>query len=85
MPGRSGKDLFEKLVQVSPTLKVLYMSGYIDTAMVRHGVLSRDAAFIQKPFTPDMLVQKVREVLDAGGDGYRKDRSRQPQAQNPMT
>ena len=47
-----------------PGLKVLYMSGYTDNAIVRHGVLEADTAFLQKPFTPLSLAQKVRDVLD---------------------
>jgi DNA-binding NtrC family response regulator len=46
-------------------MKVLYISGYSDEAIARHGVLDPGTAFLQKPFTPDRLASKVREVLDA--------------------
>ena len=46
-----------------PSLKVIYMSGYTDDAIVRHGVLTESAEFLQKPFTSDNLLRKVRAVL----------------------
>jgi two-component SAPR family response regulator len=49
-----------------PEMRVCYMSGYTDDAVVRHGVLNAGIAFLQKPFTPAGLTRRVREVLDAG-------------------
>jgi CheY-like chemotaxis protein len=64
MPGIGGRDLAEKLAASQPGLKVLYMSGYTDDAVVHHGVLSQEMDFLQKPFTQEALARKVREVLD---------------------
>lgn len=65
MPGMSGRELAEHLAGAHRETKILYMSGYTDDAIVHHGVLASDVAFLQKPFTPDAVVRKVREVLDA--------------------
>jgi CheY-like chemotaxis protein len=64
MPEMSGPDLKKRLEQVKPEMKVLYMSGYTDGAIVQQGVLRDNASFIQKPFAPDALARKVRKVLD---------------------
>jgi CheY-like chemotaxis protein len=64
MPDINGKELFIKLVQEYPALKVLYMSGYTNNVIVHHGVLDDGVQFIQKPFTTQALSIKVREVLD---------------------
>lgn len=64
LPGTGGRNLAENLTGTRPEIKVLYMSGYTDDAVIRHGVLHADTAFLQKPFTPSALANKVREVLD---------------------
>jgi two-component system cell cycle sensor histidine kinase/response regulator CckA len=64
MPGMSGPQLAQQLGQSRPETTVIYMSGYTDEAVIRHGVLDEGVHFIQKPFPPDDLARKVREVLD---------------------
>jgi CheY-like chemotaxis protein len=64
MPGASGPELTRTLLQQRPALKVIYMSGYTEDAIVQHGVLNQGIAFLHKPFTPEALGRKIREVLD---------------------
>jgi two-component system cell cycle sensor histidine kinase/response regulator CckA len=64
MPEMNGRDLARQLQSKWPKLKVLYISGYTDDAVVRHGVLEAGVSFLQKPFAPEALAQKVGQVLD---------------------
>ncbi len=63
MPDMGGRALAEAFGERSPSTRVLFMSGYTDDAVVRHGVLDSKVAFLQKPFTPDVLAKRIREVL----------------------
>ena len=64
MPHMSGREIAERLSTVRPKMKVLFMSGYTDHALM-HRELTPGAAFLQKPFTPDSFARKVRHVLDS--------------------
>jgi two-component system, cell cycle sensor histidine kinase and response regulator CckA len=63
MPKLSGQVVAERVTSMRPGIKVLYMSGYTDDAVLHHGVLSQDSPFLQKPFSPYALRKKIREVL----------------------
>jgi signal transduction histidine kinase/ActR/RegA family two-component response regulator len=63
LTGASGPQLAERLVKRKPGLRVLFMSGYADDAVVRHGIVEGEMPFLQKPFTPEALAHKVRETL----------------------
>ena len=65
MPGVSGRELAERVEKLRPGIKVLYMSGYTDQAVVHHGILETDAVLLQKPFTLVTLAEKLREMLVA--------------------
>jgi len=71
MPGMSGRQLAERLANILPDLKVLFVSGYTDDAIVHHGILDPGTAFLQKPFTPQTLARKVREVIEAPPDQFK--------------
>jgi two-component system, cell cycle sensor histidine kinase and response regulator CckA len=77
MPGLNGRALAERLGVLQPGLKVLYMSGYTDDAIVNHGVLGSGTYLLHKPFSEEGLIRKVREVLDA-------DQTAQPTAGTPF-
>jgi two-component system, cell cycle sensor histidine kinase and response regulator CckA len=70
MPGMSGRQLANALCEVRPGTRVLFMSGYTDEAVLRHGVIDASPAFLQKPFSPIGLARKVREVLDTKREPY---------------
>jgi CheY-like chemotaxis protein len=65
MPGAGGRVVAERIAELHPGARVLFLSGYTDDAVVRHGILHEKVNFQQKPFSPVALALKVREVLDA--------------------
>jgi signal transduction histidine kinase/ActR/RegA family two-component response regulator len=64
MPMMSGREIAERLLRIRPELKVLFMSGYTENAIVHHGILDSGIAYLQKPLVPEALARRVREVLD---------------------
>lgn len=64
MPVMGGRELVKHLTETHPLLRILYISGYADDAVIHHGILDKGAMFLQKPFTPESLAGKVRECLD---------------------
>jgi CheY-like chemotaxis protein len=64
MPGISGPAIRDQVVELHPDIKVLFMSGYTDAAVASTGIMESGAAFIEKPFSPDKLTRKIREILE---------------------
>jgi PAS domain S-box-containing protein len=65
MPGMNGRELADRVAMTRPGIRILFMSGYSQEAIHSHGVLARGSTFIEKPFSPDGLARRVREILDA--------------------
>lgn len=65
MPKMNGRELAEQIARLRPQTKVLYMSGYTDDTILRHGISATDAHFVQKPFDPESLANKISEVINA--------------------
>jgi CheY-like chemotaxis protein len=82
MPGMNGRALAERMLPRQPGMRVLYISGYTDSFVARHGVLEQGTELLHKPFTEDVLIRKVREVLDAKSAEARKPEAGQPTRQN---
>jgi PAS domain S-box-containing protein len=83
MPNMSGRELADRLAKNRPGLKVLFMSGYADDAVMREGAAGTNANFIQKPFSPDQIATKVREILASPKSGEQKEASPNPGAARP--
>jgi FixJ family two-component response regulator len=66
MPGLGGRQVAETLEAKFPEMKVLYVSGYTDDAILRHGVLRAEVAFLNKPYSASTLIEKIRRILDGG-------------------
>ncbi len=65
MPKMTGRELGERLLEIRPALKIVYMSGYTDDVLMRTGTLSTNMPFLQKPLRPEVLTAKIRETLNA--------------------
>jgi DNA-binding NtrC family response regulator len=69
MPDMNGPELVRQLAPIRPGIRTLFMSGYLDDALGDHGMLPSDVNFIQKPFSPRVIAQKVRTILDGAQTG----------------
>jgi CheY-like chemotaxis protein len=65
MPGMGGRELAGRILAQHPECKVLFISGYTDDAVIRHGMVAAEFAFLQKPFTASSVARKVRSILDS--------------------
>ena len=65
LPGMGGREIAERILEMHPEARVVYTSGYTDDVIVRQGLMDHGSTFLEKPFTPNVLARKVREVLDA--------------------
>jgi nitrogen-specific signal transduction histidine kinase/ActR/RegA family two-component response regulator len=72
MPQMSGRELAERVAPGRPDMRVLFMSGYTEDAILQHGILDEGLAFLQKPLVPDRLARRVREVLDVPARSARR-------------
>jgi len=77
MPHMSGKELYDRLKARGCEAKVLFISGYTDDALADHGVLDEELSFLEKPFSPARLAQKVRSVLDGTSESENQPAERQ--------
>jgi YesN/AraC family two-component response regulator len=79
MPRMGGRELAEKVADERPGLRVLFMSGYTDDALLGHGILDGQARFLQKPFSPAALLGRIREALNEPAPGARPDPAPAPE------
>ena len=85
MPGMNGRELAEHLSVIKPNLRVLFMSGYLDDICVNSGMDPHRTTFLQKPFTPDLLLRTVRALLDSSAPGTGHTHRQSPPSQPPRT